>query len=99
MGAARPGAGNRRAGPGGGAGDDPRGAAPGRLAAARGDRPARRGDHCRAASAADRCGCWPVILDEEKLYAARLHATRARPYLAAALFALHPVASTRVPTM
>jgi len=38
-------------------------------------------------------------LDHEKLYAARLLATRARPYLAAALFALHPVESTRVPTM
>jgi predicted metal-dependent peptidase len=40
-----------------------------------------------------------VNLDEEKLYAARLHATWARPYLAAALFALHPVACGRVPTM
>jgi predicted metal-dependent peptidase len=40
-----------------------------------------------------------MILDEEKLYAARLHATRSRPYLAAALFALHPVEDRRVPTM
>ncbi|MFD5656475.1 vWA domain-containing protein [Streptomyces hirsutus] len=38
-------------------------------------------------------------LDVDKLLAARLHAARARPYLATALFALHPVASARVPTM
>jgi predicted metal-dependent peptidase len=38
-------------------------------------------------------------MDEGKLYTARLHATRVRPYLAAALFALHPVESARVPTM
>ncbi|WP_229071111.1 VWA-like domain-containing protein [Actinoplanes sp. DH11] len=38
-------------------------------------------------------------LDREKLFAARLYATRARPYLATALFALHPVESQRVPTM
>ncbi|GAA1938247.1 vWA domain-containing protein [Kitasatospora viridis] len=38
-------------------------------------------------------------LDREKLFAARLFAARARPYLATALFALHPVASERVPTM
>ncbi|GAB2912810.1 vWA domain-containing protein [Streptomyces mayteni] len=38
-------------------------------------------------------------LDVEKLFAARLHAARARPYLATALFALHPVESRRVPTM
>ncbi|GAA5187556.1 VWA-like domain-containing protein [Rugosimonospora acidiphila] len=38
-------------------------------------------------------------LDLEKLYAARLYAARARPYLAAALFALHPVESPTVPTM
>ncbi|WP_033439590.1 vWA domain-containing protein [Saccharothrix sp. NRRL B-16314] len=38
-------------------------------------------------------------LDEEKLFAARLHAVRCRPYLATALFALHTVASRRVPTM
>ncbi|MFI6155014.1 VWA-like domain-containing protein [Kitasatospora sp. NPDC051170] len=41
----------------------------------------------------------PPGLDLEKLYAARLHATRARPYLATALFALHVVESHRVPTM
>lgn len=39
------------------------------------------------------------LLDEEKLFAARLHAVRVRPYLATALFALHTVASRRVPTM
>ncbi|MEV5378434.1 VWA-like domain-containing protein [Streptomyces nondiastaticus] len=39
------------------------------------------------------------VLDAEKLFAARLHAARVRPYLATALFALHPVASRRVPTM
>ncbi len=38
-------------------------------------------------------------LDEEKLYAARLHAARTRPYLATALFALRVVESRRVPTM
>jgi predicted metal-dependent peptidase len=38
-------------------------------------------------------------LDEEKLFAARLHAVRSRPYLATALFALHTVESRRVPTM
>ncbi|MFD8820076.1 VWA-like domain-containing protein [Streptomyces sp. NPDC059627] len=38
-------------------------------------------------------------LDLDKLYAARLHAARARPYLATALFALHVVASRQVPTM
>ncbi|GAA3298785.1 VWA-like domain-containing protein [Dactylosporangium vinaceum] len=38
-------------------------------------------------------------LDEEKLFSARLFATRMRPYLAAALFALHPVPSRLVPTM
>lgn len=41
----------------------------------------------------------PVGLDTEKLFAARLHAARVRPYLAAALFALHPVESRTVPTM
>ncbi|MEV6930087.1 VWA-like domain-containing protein [Dactylosporangium sp. NPDC051485] len=35
----------------------------------------------------------------EKLLAARLRASRVRPYLATALFALQPVASARVPTM
>ncbi|MFI0975824.1 VWA-like domain-containing protein [Streptomyces sp. NPDC021093] len=38
-------------------------------------------------------------LDLEKLFAARLQAARARPYLATALFALHTVASRAVPTM
>ncbi|MFD0205004.1 MULTISPECIES: vWA domain-containing protein [Saccharothrix] len=40
-----------------------------------------------------------MSLDEEKLFAARLHAVRCRPYLATALFALHTVVSQRVPTM
>ncbi|MFJ6795283.1 VWA-like domain-containing protein [Streptomyces sp. NPDC091268] len=38
-------------------------------------------------------------LDLDKLFAARLHAVRVRPYLASALFALHTVESRRVPTM
>ncbi|MGW6621107.1 vWA domain-containing protein [Nocardia sp. NPDC055002] len=38
-------------------------------------------------------------LDLGKLYAARLHAVSARPYLATALYALHIVESPRVPTM
>ncbi|MFJ9007532.1 VWA-like domain-containing protein [Streptomyces canus] len=38
-------------------------------------------------------------LDRDKLFAARLHAARARPYLATALFALHTVESKQVPTM
>ncbi|UED87839.1 vWA domain-containing protein [Streptomyces profundus] len=38
-------------------------------------------------------------LDLDKLYAARLHAARVRPYLATALFALRVVESRRVPTM
>lgn len=38
-------------------------------------------------------------LDLDKLFAARLHAARARPYLATALFALHTVESPDVPTM
>ncbi len=41
----------------------------------------------------------PGALDLDKLYTARLHAARVRPYLATALFALHTVASRRVPTM
>ncbi|MER5867047.1 VWA-like domain-containing protein [Kitasatospora sp. NPDC002040] len=41
----------------------------------------------------------PRPLDREKLFAARLHAARVRPYLATALFALHVVESRRVPTM
>jgi predicted metal-dependent peptidase len=40
-----------------------------------------------------------MTLDREKLFAARLQAARARPYLATALFALHPVESRHVPTM
>ncbi|MFJ9776376.1 VWA-like domain-containing protein [Kitasatospora sp. NPDC101157] len=38
-------------------------------------------------------------LDRGKLYAARLQAVRARPYLATALFALHLVESPQTPTM
>ncbi|MEU6485502.1 VWA-like domain-containing protein [Streptomyces sp. NPDC046887] len=38
-------------------------------------------------------------LDLGKLYTARLHAARVRPYLATALFALRTVESRRVPTM
>ncbi|HET6353443.1 DUF2201 family putative metallopeptidase [Streptomyces sp.] len=38
-------------------------------------------------------------LDLDKLFAARLHAARVRPYLATALFALHTVESRLVPTM
>ncbi|WP_280503797.1 vWA domain-containing protein [Nocardia farcinica] len=38
-------------------------------------------------------------LDFAKLYAARLQAVRARPYLATALYALHILASPAVPTM
>ncbi|MGP4046183.1 vWA domain-containing protein [Streptomyces sp. 2A115] len=38
-------------------------------------------------------------LDLDKLFAARLHAARVRPYLATALFALHTVESRHVPTM
>ncbi|MFE5483451.1 VWA-like domain-containing protein [Streptomyces sp. NPDC056527] len=41
----------------------------------------------------------PKALDRDKLFAARLQAARVRPYLATALFALHTVESTRVPTM
>lgn len=41
----------------------------------------------------------PGALDRDKLFAARLHAARVRPYLATALFALHAVESRRVPTM
>lgn len=44
-------------------------------------------------------GGGPIPLDREKLFAARLHAARVRPYLATALFALHVVESRRVPTM
>lgn len=41
----------------------------------------------------------PRALDRDKLFAARLHAARVRPYLATALFALHVVESRQVPTM
>ncbi|WP_067472341.1 vWA domain-containing protein [Nocardia amamiensis] len=41
----------------------------------------------------------PGTLDRDKLFAARLHAARARPYLATALYALCVVESRRVPTM
>ncbi|MCJ0874867.1 VWA-like domain-containing protein [Streptomyces sp. AP-93] len=41
----------------------------------------------------------PATLDLDKLYAARLHAVRVRPYLATALFALHVVESRRAATM
>ncbi|WP_280261386.1 vWA domain-containing protein [Nocardia abscessus] len=41
----------------------------------------------------------PRTLDRDKLFAARLHAARVRPYLATALFALCVVESRRVPTM
>ncbi|MFD0421215.1 vWA domain-containing protein [Streptomyces parvus] len=41
----------------------------------------------------------PGALDLDKLFAARLQAARARPYLATALFALHTVESREVPTM
>ncbi|WP_412078892.1 DUF2201 family putative metallopeptidase [Streptomyces xanthophaeus] len=44
-------------------------------------------------------GSAPRTLDLDKLFAARLHAVRVRPYLATALFALHTVESRRVPTM
>ncbi|MFB7355277.1 vWA domain-containing protein [Streptomyces gardneri] len=40
-----------------------------------------------------------ATLDRDKLFAARLQAVRARPYLATALFALHVVESRQVPTM
>ncbi|KOU65395.1 hypothetical protein ADK96_17490 [Streptomyces sp. IGB124] len=38
-------------------------------------------------------------MDLDKLYTARLHAARVRPYLATALFALHTVEARQVPTM
>ncbi|WP_329390985.1 vWA domain-containing protein [Streptomyces sp. NBC_01716] len=41
----------------------------------------------------------PGALDLDKLFAARLHAVRVRPFMATALFALHVVESRRVPTM
>ncbi|CAL9523454.1 hypothetical protein SUDANB1_03872 [Streptomyces sp. enrichment culture] len=47
----------------------------------------------------DAPGAAPGALDRDKLFTARLHAARVRPYLATALFALHVVESPRVPTM
>lgn len=47
----------------------------------------------------DAAPCAPGKLDLDKLFAARLHAVRARPFMATALFALHVVESRRVPTM
>lgn len=41
----------------------------------------------------------PRALDLDKLFAARLHAAKVRPYLATALFALHAVESRSIPTM
>lgn len=41
----------------------------------------------------------PGELDLDKLFAARLHAVRVRPFMATALFALHVVESRQVPTM
>ncbi|WP_405679082.1 VWA-like domain-containing protein [Streptomyces sp. NBC_01511] len=41
----------------------------------------------------------PGKLDLDKLFAARLHAVRVRPFMATALFALHVVESRQVPTM
>ncbi|MFF1907947.1 VWA-like domain-containing protein [Kitasatospora sp. NPDC058218] len=41
----------------------------------------------------------PRALDLDKLFAARLHAAKVRPYLATALFALHTVESRSIPTM
>ncbi|RSS80022.1 VWA-like domain-containing protein [Streptomyces sp. WAC06614] len=52
-----------------------------------------------APAAARACEGRRPALDRDKLFAARLQAARARPYLATALFALHVVESWRVPTM
>ena len=41
----------------------------------------------------------PSVVISDKMYAARLHAVRARPYMASALYALRLVESPRVPTM
>ncbi|MFJ8751547.1 VWA-like domain-containing protein [Streptomyces sp. NPDC102441] len=49
--------------------------------------------------AARACHVPENALDTGKLFAARLQAARVRPYLATALFALHPVESRDVPTM
>ncbi len=51
------------------------------------------------ATGAPTAGAPADALDRDKLFAARLQAARARPYLATALFALHTVESRRVPTM
>ncbi|MCX4702843.1 VWA-like domain-containing protein [Streptomyces sp. NBC_01373] len=59
---------------------------------------ARRPDASEALSATGADNA-PGALDLDKLFAARLHAARVRPYLATALFALHTVESRRVPTM
>lgn len=56
-------------------------------------------DEARAVTGRPRGTVEPRPLDLDKLFAARLQAARARPYLATALFALHPVESRRVPTM
>ncbi|MFJ8079017.1 VWA-like domain-containing protein [Streptomyces sp. NPDC096205] len=53
----------------------------------------------RTAGAVNRDERTAGAADFDKLYAARLHAARARPYLATALFALRVVVSRRVPTM
>ncbi|WP_284581527.1 VWA-like domain-containing protein [Streptomyces sp. 2P-4] len=52
-----------------------------------------------APAAADSDGDSDRGLDLDKLYAARLQAARARPYVATALYALHAVPSRQVPTM
>lgn len=57
------------------------------------------GDAPRAVPPVGTAAGTTVPLDREKLFAARLHAARVRPYLATALFALHPVPSWAVPTM
>ncbi|GED90315.1 hypothetical protein TNCT6_74000 [Streptomyces sp. 6-11-2] len=51
------------------------------------------------AGSGGRTGRPGLPLDMEKLLAARLHAVKVRPYLAAALFALHVVEDRSVPTM
>ncbi|WP_242432579.1 VWA-like domain-containing protein [Streptomyces sp. Root1310] len=56
-------------------------------------------DEVRRVTGRRRGAVRPRPLDLDKLFAARLQAARARPYLATALFALHPVESRRVPTM
>jgi predicted metal-dependent peptidase len=60
---------------------------------------APRAPGARATSGAPGTPGAPQTLDTGKLFAARLHAARARPYLATALFALHVVQSRQVPTM